>query len=93
MSKITNVLLVSVIALGLSACATNQATRDAVNAKAGELAKDQFAFEFNCPKEKVQTTMLASGVGASGCDQRKTYMVACPGSAFSVNPDSCYIVK
>ena len=93
MSKIITVLLVSVIALGLSACATGQAARDAVNVKAGELAKDQFAFEFNCPKDKIQTTTLASGIGASGCDQRKTYMVVCPGTAFGVNPENCFIQK
>lgn len=93
MSRVTTGLLRAVFALSLSACAASGATREAVNARAGELAKDQFSFEFNCPKDKIQTTTLSSGIGAAGCNQRKTYMVVCPGNALGVDPANCFISK
>lgn len=91
MSKVTTGVLVAAVALSLSACALNNATRDAVNARADELVRERFAFEFNCPKDQVQTTMLAFEIGAAGCNQRKMYKVVCPGTVFGIDPARCFI--
>lgn len=91
MSKFMTGVLATVTALSLSACALTDATREAANARANELVKERFAFEFNCPKDQVQTTMLAFELGAAGCNQRKMYKVVCPGTVFGINPANCFI--
>lgn len=90
MSKVATGMLVTA-ALSLSACALTDATREAANARANDLVRERFAFEFNCPKDQVQTTMLAFELGAAGCNQRKMYKVVCPGTVFGIDPASCFI--
>ena len=77
------------LAMSLLACAT-AIDRDRANARSRELAADQFSFEFACAKENIETKVLESGVGASGCGQRKVYNVACPAYG---SPSQCFIVR
>jgi hypothetical protein len=76
------------VALGIAGCGANQ---QELENRGEELASERFAFEFNCPKNKVETSKINEDIGASGCGKRKVYKITCLYSALGAHIKTCEI--